>query len=106
MDLDTISSGDSVSGDNALRTSPVLMVDQELAVILVHSNDSDPDPSDELCQFRSLNGPLLPVPSDVSWSCVWWSRHRTIRHWLSPSCYLPYLLCRYLPTGSGRTVLL
>ena len=36
MDLDTISSGDSVSGDNALRTSPVLMVDQELAVIYAY----------------------------------------------------------------------
>ena len=38
--------------------------------------------------------------------CVWWSRHHTIWHRLSPSCYLPYLLCRYLPTWSGRTVLL
>ena len=66
FDLDAISSRDSVSGDGALRTRLVSMVDQELAVISAHSSDSDPDPSDELCQFRSLNGPLLPVPAGVS----------------------------------------
>ena len=54
-DLDAISSGDSVSGDSALRSSPVSMVDQELAVISVHSSDSDHDLLDELFQFRSLN---------------------------------------------------
>ena len=69
-DLDAISSGDSVSGDSALRSSPVSMVDQELAVISVHSSDSDHDLLDELFQFRSLNGPLSPVPDCVSLSVV------------------------------------
>ena len=55
-----------MSGDNVLRTIPVSMVDLELAVISVHSSDSDPDPSDELCQFRSLNEPLSPVHAGVS----------------------------------------
>ena len=42
------------------------MIDEEPAVNSVHSSGSDPDLSDELCQFRYLNGPLSPVPAGVS----------------------------------------
>ena len=61
---------DYESGDGALCTSPVSMIDEEPAVISVYSSDSDPDLSEELCQFRPLNGPLSPVPSDVSLGVV------------------------------------
>ena len=53
LDLDAISSGDSeVGAGSALRASPV-------AVILVHSSDSDPDSSDE----RSLSVSVFVVES-------------------------------------------
>ena len=69
-DLAAISSGDSESSDGALCTSPVSMIVEEPAVISVHSTDSDPDLSEELCQFRPFSGPLSPVPSDVSLDVV------------------------------------
>ena len=70
LDLDAISSGDSESGSSALRASPVSMVDQDIAVISVHSSDSDPDSSDEPCQSRSLTELELPVPVGVSFRVV------------------------------------
>ena len=70
LDLDAISSGDSELGSSALRASPVLIVDQEIAVISVHSSDSDPDSSDEHCQFQSLSEPVSPVPASISFHVV------------------------------------
>ena len=70
LDLNAISSGDSESGSSALRASPVSMVDQQIAVISVHSSDRDPDSLDELCQSRSLIEPMSPVPVGVSFRVV------------------------------------
>ena len=67
LDLDAISSGDSeASNSGAPRASPVFIVDQEIAVISVHSNDSDPDSSDEGCLSDSPSEPVSPIPTSVS----------------------------------------
>ena len=65
-DLDAIPSGNSGAGNGALHIGPGSIVDLDPAVISVHSSDSDPDQSDELCQFRPLNGPLSPISASVS----------------------------------------
>ena len=67
FDMDAILSGDSeVGGSNALRASPVLIFNQDIAVISMHSSDSDPDSSDECCMSDSPIEPVLPVPTSIS----------------------------------------
>ena len=66
LDLDAISSGDSeVSTGGAPAVSPVVISDQELTVISVHSSDPDPDSSEEGCLSDSRSEPVSPVPTDV-----------------------------------------
>ena len=61
LDLDAISSGDSeVSNSGAPCFSPVFVVDQQIAVISVHSSDTDPDSSDEGCLSDSQSEPVSP----------------------------------------------
>ena len=71
LDLDAISSGDSEAGpSSAVCICPVLRVDEEFAVISVHSSDIDPDSSDERCPSDSQGEPVLPVPEQVVLSAI------------------------------------
>ena len=61
-----MSSGDSeASAGGAPAVSPVVISDQELTVISVHSSDTDPDSSEEDCLSHSRNKSTSPVPADV-----------------------------------------
>ena len=55
-----------VSNSGASGASPVLIVDQEIAAISVHSSDSNPDSSDEGCLSDSPSEPVSPMPTSVS----------------------------------------
>ena len=66
LDLDAISSGDSeVSTGGARDVSPVVISDQELTVISVHSSDTDSDSSQEGCLSDSLREPVSPIPTHI-----------------------------------------
>ena len=66
LDLDAISSGElEVSTGGPPGVSPVVMSDQELTVISVHSSDTHPDSSEEGCLSDSLSEPVSPIPADV-----------------------------------------
>ena len=59
LDLDAMSSGDSeASTGGATAVNPVVILDQELTIIFVHSSDTDPDSSSEgllICSSGSLD---------------------------------------------------
>ena len=61
-----MSSGDSEAGTGgAPAVSQVVISDQELTVISVHSSDTDPDSSEDGCLSNSRSKSVSPVPTDV-----------------------------------------
>ena len=92
LDLDAISSGDSeVSNSGAPCVSPVVVTDQDLTVISVHSSDTDPDSEEEGCLSDSLSEPVSPIPTHVSDQVEESPSHYP--HYPNPlNCRL-YLLC-------------
>ena len=78
LDLDAMSSEDSEVGTGGVPVvDTVIISDQELTVLSVHSSDTDPDSSSEDCLFNVRSELVSPTPTLSLMGC--WSLHCIIR---------------------------